>query len=32
MPQPRSDLKPNTFAFETEAQVAPNGFREYDAR
>src|ERR1041385_5711412 len=32
MPQPRSDLKPNTFAFETEAQVAPNGFREYGAR
>ncbi|XBQ17604.1 MAG: phosphomannomutase/phosphoglucomutase [Oceanicaulis sp.] len=28
----RSDLKPNTFEFETEAQVAPTGFREYDAR
>src|SRR5580704_5698593 len=29
---PRSDLKPNTFAYETEALVTPNGFREYDAR
>lgn len=29
---PRADLRPNTFAFETEALVAPQGFREYDAR
>src|SRR5208282_2785394 len=29
---PRSDLKPNTYAYETEALVTPNGFREYDAR
>ena len=29
---PRSDLKPNSFAYETEALVTPNGFREYDAR
>ena len=28
----RSDLKPNTYAYETEALVTPNGFREYDAR
>jgi phosphomannomutase / phosphoglucomutase len=30
--KPRSDLQPNTYAFETEALVSPNGFREYDAR
>lgn len=30
--KPRADLKPNTFAFENEALVTPNGFREYDAR
>jgi len=30
--QIRNNLKPNTFEFETEALVAPNGFREYDAR
>ena len=30
--KPRADLKPNTFAFETEPLVTPNGFREYDAR
>jgi phosphomannomutase/phosphoglucomutase len=29
---PKSDLRPNTFAFETDALVSPNGFREYDAR
>jgi phosphomannomutase/phosphoglucomutase len=33
MPQsPRADLKPNTLAFETEALIKPEGFREYDAR
>jgi phosphomannomutase/phosphoglucomutase len=33
MPQlPRSDLKPNTYEYETEPLVTPNGFREYDAR
>jgi phosphomannomutase/phosphoglucomutase len=25
-------IKPNTLAFETEALISPNGFREYDAR
>jgi hypothetical protein len=30
--KPRSDLKPNTYEYETEALVTPNGFREYDAR
>ena len=29
---PRTDLKPNTAAFETEPLITPNGFREYDAR
>src|SRR4051812_38983579 len=29
---PRSDLVPNTFAFENEPLVTANGFREYDAR
>jgi phosphomannomutase/phosphoglucomutase len=29
---PRSDLTPNSYAYETEALVTPNGFREYDAR
>ena len=29
---PRNDLVPNTAAFETEALITPNGFREYDAR
>ena len=29
---PRTDLKPNTYEYETEALVTPNGFREYDAR
>tara|TARA_R110000824_G_scaffold366730_2_gene555586 strand:+ start:99659 stop:101158 length:1500 start_codon:yes stop_codon:yes gene_type:complete len=30
--KPRSDLKPNTFEFETLPFVSPSGFREYDAR
>lgn len=30
--KPRSDLKPNTAAFETLPLITPNGFREYDAR
>lgn len=30
--KPRSDIRPNTLAFETETLVAPSGFREYDAR
>src|SRR5215467_9111761 len=29
---PKSDLVPNTLAFETEPLISPNGFREYDAR
>jgi phosphomannomutase/phosphoglucomutase len=29
---PRSDLVPNTAAFETEPLIAASGFREYDAR
>ena len=29
---PRSDIKPNTYEYETEPLVTPNGFREYDAR
>jgi phosphomannomutase / phosphoglucomutase len=28
----RTDLEPNTYAYETEPLIAPNGFREYDAR
>jgi phosphomannomutase/phosphoglucomutase len=32
MSKPRSDLKPNTYEFETEPLVSANGFREYDAR
>ncbi|MFZ1772839.1 MAG: phosphomannomutase/phosphoglucomutase [Rhizobiaceae bacterium] len=32
MKKPASEIRPNTFAFETEALVAPSGFREYDAR
>jgi phosphomannomutase/phosphoglucomutase len=32
MSRPRGDLKPNTYEFETEPLVSPNGFREYDAR
>jgi phosphomannomutase / phosphoglucomutase len=30
--KPRSDLKPNTFEYESHALVSANGFREYDAR
>jgi phosphomannomutase/phosphoglucomutase len=30
--KPRSDLKPNSFDFETQPLVTANGFREYDAR
>ncbi|MGD0142636.1 MAG: phosphomannomutase/phosphoglucomutase [Rhizomicrobium sp.] len=30
--KPRSDLKPNSYEFETEPLVTANGFREYDAR
>jgi phosphomannomutase/phosphoglucomutase len=29
---PRADIQPNTYAFETEALIKPEGFREYDAR
>src|SRR5215813_13512289 len=28
----RTDIVPNSFAFETEPLISPNGFREYDAR
>jgi phosphomannomutase / phosphoglucomutase len=31
-PAPRSDLVPNTFAYETTPLVKATGFREYDAR
>ncbi len=31
-PAPRADLKPNTLEFETIPLIAPQGFREYDAR
>ena len=31
-PKPRSDVRPNTLAFETTPLVKPTGFREYDAR
>jgi phosphomannomutase/phosphoglucomutase len=31
-PRPRSDLTPNTYAYETTPLVKPTGFREYDAR
>lgn len=30
--KPRSDLRPNSLEFETDALVKPTGFREYDAR
>ena len=32
MTTPRSDLKPNSFAYENESLITANGFREYDAR
>src|SRR5579885_2087273 len=31
-PKPRPQLKPNTYAFESEPMVKATGFREYDAR
>ena len=31
-PPPRADIKPNTIEFETLPLIAPQGFREYDAR
>lgn len=30
--KPVASLKPNTYAFETQALIKPTGFREYDAR
>ena len=32
LPQPRADLAPNTYEFETQPLVKASGFREYDAR
>jgi phosphomannomutase/phosphoglucomutase len=32
MQPPRTDVRPNTYEYETEPLVTPNGFREYDAR
>jgi len=32
MTLPRQDLKPNTYEYETQPLITPNGFREYDAR
>src|SRR5207248_1344257 len=32
MQAPKPDIRPNTYEYETEALVTPNGFREYDAR
>src|SRR6201985_1140061 len=31
-PKPKPQLKPNTYAFESEPMVKATGFREYDAR
>src|SRR6476659_5061851 len=31
-PKPKSHLKPNTYAYESEPMVKPSGFLEYDAR
>ncbi len=31
-PKPLSDLKPNSYAYESRPLVKPTGFREYDAR
>ncbi len=28
----RTDLKPNTFEYEMQALITPNGFRDHDAR
>lgn len=30
--KPRSDIRPNTYEYETDPLVTSNGFREYDAR
>jgi phosphomannomutase / phosphoglucomutase len=32
LPTPRTDIAANTFAYETEPLIQPQGFREYDAR
>jgi len=32
LPTPRADLQPNTYEYESLPLVAPQGFREYDAR
>jgi phosphomannomutase/phosphoglucomutase len=29
---PKADIRPNTYAFETDSLINPAGFREYDAR
>jgi phosphomannomutase/phosphoglucomutase len=31
-PTPKTQLKPNTYVYESEPMVKPTGFREYDAR
>jgi len=31
-PKPKPQLKPNTYAYESQPMVKPTGFREYDAR
>ncbi len=31
-PKPKTQLKPNTYAYESEPMVKATGFREYDAR
>src|SRR3974377_798796 len=31
-PKPKTALKPNTYAYESEPMVRATGFREYDAR
>jgi phosphomannomutase/phosphoglucomutase len=31
-PKPSPELKPNTYAYESQPMVKPTGFREYDAR
>src|SRR3569623_755835 len=31
-PKPKAELKPNTYAYESEPMVKATGFREYDAR
>ena len=31
-PKPKAQLKPNTYAYESEPMVKATGFREYDAR